>query len=195
MQYGVDFSKLKALNLEPTGFRPESTSYHSYNLEEIKGLLSKKVRPRILNLGPFEHGLFNFISQFNPLMVNLDPESRTLDECVSQIESHVEGFDLILLWDRLLYLSRLERNKLVSVLSTRSKEGTSLLAYSSVRKQVPAQPSKFQLALNSIVNVNPLTKETISTAGYDPRAELFGWKCRHSLQLRNSLREHLFVKI
>jgi len=194
LSHGVDFCKLQARHLEPEGYRPESVSYHSASLEVIKSSLCKKHRPRILNIAPLAPGFFNFVAPMNPLLLNFDPDVLPYRDYLELIDNSKEVFDLILVWDRLLYLSTSESRTLVTAISNHSTKGSGLLAYSTVRHTLPALPSKFSLDSNSRVNVSPQTMDTVSCENHEMLRSLPGWKCHHSVQLRNSFREHLFVR-
>jgi len=194
LAYKVDFCRLQAKHLEPQGYRPEAVSYHSTSLEGLSSFLLKKKKPNVLNLGPLTPGVFNLIGHTSPFLLNYDPAELPYQEYLQLIENSPKSFDLILVWDRLLYLTYAESKKLLTVITNHSKSGSELLAYSTVRHILPAIPSKFSLDANHNISVCPVTAETKNCDNCEFAKLVEGWRCHHSVQLRNSFREHLYIK-
>jgi len=195
LNYAVDFCKLQASHLEPQGYRPEAVSYRSASLEIVRNLLQKKDKPKVLNLAPLTSGLFNLMAPLNPLLVSIDSETTSFSEQLCVIKSSSEQFDLVLLWDCLMYRTVSEQNQLLEVIQEHSTTGTNLMAYSTVRQELPQIPSFFKVDSDYTVSIIPRTSESICCQRSELFRSLSGWRNSHTLQLRNSFREHLIIRL
>lgn len=189
----VDFTRWRAANLEPEGYRPETVLYQSAACELIRSSIKRKPGARVLHVGPLHSGLFQFLCPAHPRIWTADPDTPEGDQLLDQISAMSEVFDVIFVWDRLLYLNDSERKELAKMLEQHAAPGSSLLAFSSVRNNLPAKPNDFIVKSDATVEMKPVTTEVVEHPAVDLTRILKGWRSTKSMQLRNSFREHLLV--
>ncbi len=188
----VNFSKWRAIDLEPKGYHPQALSFHSAGLELLCSLARRMQNPKVFHLGPIRPALLNMLAPSHPFITVVDPSvDATLED--PPVQCFEQSYDIFILWDRLLYLKPEEVAGLSECLASHSHAGSALLTYTSTREIVAANPYKFAVREDLQIEMVPQSEKTRTRAPIDLAKSLSGWRCQRTVQLRNSYREHLLV--
>ena len=192
--------------------RSQSTTHSSLALHALLSQLEEDQKYTILDLGAAEGANVEFFSQIRCTLYIEDlyqavtslrlmgpNDSLQYEELFRKLLPFKQGFqfDIVLAWDLLNYLSRLEFQYMMEHLDRYCRPGTLLFALVSTRKEIPDRPMHFkilgvdQLSYGSepaALTPAPRFKETELEV---LMPKFHAYKC---FLLRNGMKEYLFIR-
>jgi len=194
LNHQVDFTRWRALDLEPEGYRPESLTYASSVMELLSSSLTRVDSPSVLHFGSLKPGLLNLVQKVKGKLLTLDLDSPDGTIVLSALLRNDPSFDAILLWDDLFYGGEAQREALHELVEISTRKGSVMVVHTSARHSVPARSNKISFAEDFTVEITPSTTETRHSEILDLKREFVGWRAVRTTQLRNGFREHLLVR-
>jgi len=194
LSHQVNFYRWHASDLEPEGYRPTAVSYQSSVIELVRTSCKRLTSPSFLQVGRLSPGFMEFVAEAKGKLITLEPDTKEGNSLIEFLQECPREFDVIFIWDHLLYNESTNTSGMLKLLESCSKMGTSLVMLASTRQSIPARPSKFVISPNSSVEIIPTTTFSKTAEFFDTCKQLPHWRCMRATQLRNGFREYLLVK-